>query len=129
RGPVFDAIGTLAIALVLFAIAFVLAREMRSLLIGESAAPELERQIDAEFERGPEIRRVIHTLTQHIRPDEILIAAKVEFDPDLTTKQVVDAINAAEERVRAIPGIGTARLYVHTGYGPPRARAAAAPEP
>ena len=84
--PVFDGIGTLAIGLVLLAIAVVLAREMRSLLIGESASPELERQIDAELERGPEIRRVIHTLTQHIGPDEILIAAKAEFDPNLTTE-------------------------------------------
>ena len=83
--PVFDGIGTLAIGLVLLVIAVVLAREMRSLLIGESASPELERQIDAELERAPEIRRVIHTLTQHTGPDEILIAAKVEFDPGLTT--------------------------------------------
>ena len=127
--PVFDGIGTLAIGLVLFAIAFVLAREMRSLLIGESAAPELERQIDAEFERGPEVRRVIHTLTQHIGPDEILIAAKVEFEPDLTTKQIVDAINAAEERVRAIPGIGTARIYVEPDIGPAETVAEAAPPP
>ena len=102
--PVFDGIGTLAIGLVLFAIAFVLAREMRSLLIGESAAPELERQIDAEFERAPEIRRVIHTLTQHIGPDELLIAAKVEFDPDLTTEQLVDAINAARGARARDPG-------------------------
>jgi cation diffusion facilitator family transporter len=117
--PVFDGIGTLSIGLVLLAIAAVLAREMRSLLIGESAAPELERQIDAEFERAPEVRRVIHTLTQHIGPDELLIAAKLEFAPDLTTQQIVDAINAAEVRVRAIPGIGTARIYVEPDVGPP----------
>ena len=127
--PVFDGIGTLAIGIVLFAIAFVLAREMRSLLIGESAAPELERQIDAELERAPEIRRVIHTLTQHIGPDEILIAAKVEFDPDLTTQQLVDAINAAEVRVRAIPGIGTARIYVEPDVGAPETVAEAAAPP
>jgi cation diffusion facilitator family transporter len=125
--PVFDGIGTLAIGLVLFAIAFVLAREMRSLLIGEAAAPELERQIDAEFERAPEIRRVIHTLTQHTGPDELLIAAKVEFAPELTTQQIVDAINAAEVRVRAIPGIGAARIYVEPDTGAPETVAEAAP--
>jgi cation diffusion facilitator family transporter len=117
--PVFDGIGTLAIGLVLLAIAVVLAREMRSLLIGESASPELERQIDDELGRAPEIRGVIHTLTQHIGPEELLIAAKLEFDPNLTTGQIVDAINAAEERVRAIPGVGTARIYVEPDVGPP----------
>jgi len=128
--PIWDGIGTLAIGLVLLGIAAVLAREMRSLLIGESASPELERKIDEEFGRAPEIVRVIHTLTEHIGPDEILIAAKVEFAPDLTTQQIVDAINAAEVRVRAIPGIGTARIYVEPDVGPPETvEEAAAPPP
>jgi divalent metal cation (Fe/Co/Zn/Cd) transporter len=70
---------------------------------------------------------VIHTLTQHTGPDEILIAAKVEFAPDLTTQQLVDAINAAEVRVRAIPGIGAARIYVEPAIGPPETVAEAAP--
>jgi cation diffusion facilitator family transporter len=128
--PVFDGIGTLAIGILLLGIAFVLAREMRSLLIGESASPELERRIDAEFERAPEVRRVIHTLTEHLGPDEILIAAKVEFDPGLTMAQLIDAINAAEVRVRAIEGIGTARIYVEPDVGPPETvEEAAAPPP
>jgi divalent metal cation (Fe/Co/Zn/Cd) transporter len=127
--PVFDGIGTLAIGLVLLGIAIVLAREMRSLLIGESASPELEAKIDAEFERGPEVRRVIHTLTQHIGPDELLIAAKVEFDPRLSVRQLVDAVNAAEERVRAIPGIGTARIYVEPDVGAPESVTEAAAPP
>ena len=83
---------------------------MRSLLIGESASPELQAQIEAELERGPRVRRVIHTLTQHTGPDELLVAAKVEFDPELTTPQLVDAINACEARVRAIAGTGRADL-------------------
>jgi divalent metal cation (Fe/Co/Zn/Cd) transporter len=115
---------------VLLAIAIVLAKEMRSLLIGESASPELEAKIDAELERAREVRRVIHTLTQHIGPDEILIAAKVEFDPGLTVKQLVDAIDAAEDRVRAVGGIGTVRIYVEPGVGPSETvTEAAAPPP
>jgi cation diffusion facilitator family transporter len=115
--PVFDGIGTLAIGVLLLCIAIVLAVEMRSLLIGESADPDLQRRIEAEFERGPGVRRVIHTLTQHIGPEEILVAAKVEFDPGLTTAQLVDAINACEQRVRAIAGVGQARIYVEPDIG------------
>src|SRR4051794_12612081 len=44
--PVFDGIGTLAIGLLLLVIAVLLAKEMRSLLIGESATPELQRRIE-----------------------------------------------------------------------------------
>jgi cation diffusion facilitator family transporter len=115
--PVFDGIGTLSIGVLLICIAVVLAVEMRSLLIGESASPELQRKIEAEFERGDGVRRVIHILTQHIGPEELLVAAKVEFDPGLTTVQLVDAINACEERVRATAGVGTARIYVEPDIG------------
>ena len=52
------------------------------LLIGEAASPELQRSIEAEFEGTPGVSRVIHTLTQHLGPDEVLIAAKLEFEPD-----------------------------------------------
>jgi cation diffusion facilitator family transporter len=115
--PVFDGVGTLAIGVLLICIAVVLAVEMRSLLIGESASPELQRKIEAEFERGDGVRRVIHILTQHIGPEELLVAAKLEFDPGLTTVQLVDAINACEERVRATAGVGTARIYVEPDIG------------
>jgi cation diffusion facilitator family transporter len=125
--PVFDGIGTLAIGVLLIGIAVVLAIEMRSLLIGESASPDLQRKIEAEFERAPGARRVIHILTQHMGPEELLVAAKVEFDPGLTTEQLVDAINACEERVRAIAGVAGARIYVEPDVGDRESIAQAAP--
>src|SRR3954452_12384780 len=114
--PIWDGIGTLLIGVVLLVIAVVLAIEMRSLLIGESAPPELQRRIEAEFEGSPGVRRVIHTLTQHIGPDELLIAAKVEFEPGLSTSQLVDAINESERRVRTVSP--KARIYVEPDIGP-----------
>ncbi len=115
--PVFDGIGTLAIGVLLLCIAVVLAIEMRSLLIGESASPELQRRIAGEFESAPGVRSVIHILTQHIGPEELLVAAKVEFDPDLTTVQLVEAINACEQRIRVIAGGNAARIYVEPDIG------------
>jgi cation diffusion facilitator family transporter len=125
--PIFDGIGTLGIGALLICIAVVLAIEMRSLLIGESASPDLQRRIEAEFERAPGVRRVIHILTQHTGPEELLVAAKVEFDPRLTSKQLVAAINACEERVRAIAGVATARIYVEPDIGDRESIAQAAP--
>lgn len=127
--PVFDGIGTLAIGVLLLCIAVVLAIEMRSLLIGESASPELQRRIQGELERGPGVRRVIHLLTQHIGPDELLIAAKVEFDPHLTATQIVEAIDAGERRVRTTDGVGGARIYVEPDIGARESVAEAAPRP
>ena len=126
--PIFDGFGTLAIGALLLCIAFVLAREMRSLLIGESAAPELQHQIEAAFAQSSGVRSVIHVLTQHLGPDELLIAAKLEFEPDLTTAELVDAVNAAEKRVRAAaPELEGARIYVEPDLGPRETVVEAAP--
>lgn len=102
--PVFDGLGTLAIGVLLMAIAIVLAIEMKSLLIGEAASPHVVQRIEAEMTQEPGVRRVIHMLTQHLGPDELLVAAKVEFDPALSTAELTAVINACEARVRsAVP--------------------------
>ena len=51
--------------------------------------------------------RVIHMRTQHIGPDQILVAAKVELDPSLDTAGVTATIDRAQERVRKAVPIAT----------------------
>jgi cation diffusion facilitator family transporter len=97
----FDALGSIAIGLLLGAIAIVLAVEMKSLLIGESAAPSQQRAIASAIEERPEVRRLIHLRTQHLGPEQLLVCAKVELDSELSFLGVVDAINAIESGVRA----------------------------
>ena len=99
-----DGIGSLAIGLLLATAAAILAVEMKSLLIGESASPEMQRMIVDALEAGPELAQVIHMRTVHISPDSILVAAKVEVRDADTTAQVAEAIDTAERRVRsAVP--------------------------
>jgi len=98
--PRWDGIGTLAIGVLLGAVAFVLAVEMKSLLIGEAATPTDVERIRTALVDG-EITRVIHLRTVHVGPESVLVAAKVAFAPDAEMAQVAKAINAAEDRVRA----------------------------
>ena len=100
----FDALGSVIIGLLLIVIAWILAREMKSLLIGESVLPEQRQAIDRAIENSDDVVRVIHRRTQHLGPDEVLVAAKVEFRNDLSMVGLSSAINAAETRVRhAVP--------------------------
>ncbi len=99
--PVWDGVGTLSIGILLGVIAVILAFEMKSLLIGESAVPEQVARLRREIEDGDDVDRLIHMRTQHIGPEELLVAAKVSFRPGLTTSQLADAIDAAESRARA----------------------------
>ena len=99
--PVWDGIGTLSIGVLLATIAILLAVEMQSLLIGEGVLPEHRRDLLAAASASPGVRRVIHLRTQHFGPEEILVALKLEFDPDLDMAGLAGAIDAAEARLRA----------------------------
>ena len=61
-----DAAGSIAIGVLLGCVAVVLATEMKSLLIGESASPAVQAAIVDAIEAGPEVQRVIHLRTLHV---------------------------------------------------------------
>ncbi len=99
--PVFDAVGSLAIGLLLGAIAILLGYEMKSLLIGEAAAPAVQRTIRAVIEQHERVNALIHMRTQHLGPEELLVGAKVELDPALSLAEATAVINDLEARIRA----------------------------
>ncbi|SDE52202.1 cation diffusion facilitator family transporter [Glycomyces harbinensis] len=97
---VFDALGTLSIGVLLVLIAIVLAIEIRSMLIGESATLEDIDAIKAAINEGDE-NSLIHLKTLHVGPDELLVAAKIGIGHSETGEQVAAEIDAAEARIRA----------------------------
>ncbi|MFE0134732.1 cation diffusion facilitator family transporter [Streptomyces sp. NPDC059037] len=98
---VWDGIGTLCIGVLLILIAIILAAETKSLLLGEAAGTEEVEKIEKALVDGDTVTRVIHMRTLHLGPEELLVAAKVAVQHDDTATEVANAINAAEERIRA----------------------------
>jgi len=96
-----DGAGSIAIGILLGCVAAVLAVEMKSLLIGESASPDMQRAIVAAVEDGPQVDRVIHLRTLHVGPDSLLVAAKVAVRRGESAERIVAAIDDAERRIRA----------------------------
>ncbi len=96
-----DVAGTVAIGLLLVAVAVVLAIETKSLLLGESAAIEDQRVIEQAILEGDNVLDIISLRTLHLGPEEILVACKISVRPTDVVKEVTDAINAVEERIRA----------------------------
>ncbi len=96
----FDAMGSLSIGVLLGIIAIILAVEMRSLLLGESASPEIIRTLEDAIKKHPDVCRIIHMRTEHIGPEELLVALKVELSGELDTAGVSAAINSIEETMR-----------------------------
>jgi cation diffusion facilitator family transporter len=102
--PLYDAIGTLLIGVLLTIIAIILAVEMKSLLLGETATRAVQERIRACIEQGPEVERLIHLRTQHLGPDELLVGAKVAFVEGLSVPELAAAVNRVEATVRgAVP--------------------------
>jgi cation diffusion facilitator family transporter len=99
--PRWDAVGSIAIGVLLVTIAIVLAIEMKSLLLGESASQDEADKINAAVTGSAGVLSLIHMRTQHLGPDELLVAAKVEFDHALTVGQLAEAIDTAEVALRA----------------------------
>jgi divalent metal cation (Fe/Co/Zn/Cd) transporter len=100
--PRWDAVGSIAIGLLLIAIAIVLASEMKHLLIGESVDPVLQEEFRTQIESDPQIKEIIHMKTLHIGPDDVLVAAKIDVDPSLSISELARAIDAAEVRIRSV---------------------------
>ena len=97
---VFDGIGSILIGIILGVVAFFLGNETRSLLIGEAADPELIDRINEILRSEENIRMVIRLRSLQLGPEDILLAAKVEFDHRLTTREISNLINGIEAEIR-----------------------------
>ncbi|KAA0274863.1 MAG: cation diffusion facilitator family transporter [Acidobacteria bacterium] len=109
--PVFDGIGTLAIGALLVAVGVFLAVEMQSLLLGEAAVPEQREAIATSASAVPGVGKVVHMRTQHLSPDDLLVALKVDFDEGMSAAAAGEVVNDCEAAIRAAVPIAT-HIYV-----------------
>jgi cation diffusion facilitator family transporter len=101
---VWDAVGTLAIGVLLVLVAVILGIETKSLLVGEGARPADVTSIRDAINEEAAVEALIYLKTLYLGPEELLVAAKVAFSPRKKLAEVAAAINALEARVRsAVP--------------------------
>ncbi|GAA2325693.1 cation diffusion facilitator family transporter [Dactylosporangium salmoneum] len=104
---VFDGISTLIIGALLVAIAWVLAMETKSLLVGEAASKAHIAKIREALLAEPLFDRIVHLRTMHLGPDELLVAVKVTVAEGTLAEDISGATNNAEARIRAAVPIAT----------------------
>jgi len=95
-----DAGGSIAIGVVLVGVAIFLAKEIQSLLVGESADAKLEAAVKQLAIDDPNVDEMLRLLTVQQGPGEIVVAAKLRFRSGLETRQLVDAINSFERELK-----------------------------
>jgi len=97
----FDVIGSAVIGALLVVVAVVLAIEVKSLLIGESASHESIARIRAAIEGTPGVSRIIHMKTLHVAPEELLVGVKIGVDESATASDIATTIDTVERNLRA----------------------------
>lgn len=98
--PLWDALGTISIGILLIVVAFFIAVEVKDLLIGQSVEPKILSEMRAFLEARPEIQELFSLLTMQFGPDA-MVAVKARMVPTGSEREMVNAINRVESDFRS----------------------------
>ncbi len=93
--PLWDAIGTLLIGILLIVVAVFVAVEVKAMLIGQSVEPAIAVEMRSYLEARPEVKRVLNLITLQLGND-VMIAVKAEMAASGSATQLLASINAVE---------------------------------
>ena len=109
--PRIDGLASIAIGIILAVVAALLAREAKSLLIGESADEELVGKIRQLVAAKDWVTEVNHVRTIHTAPNEVFVAISADLDDCITIGEGERLIEMLEAELRsAIPELSS--IYV-----------------
>lgn len=97
--PIFDAIGSIGIGVLLIVVSFFLAVKIKSLLIGQSADNETRDEIKLFLQARPEVDQILNLITLQLGP-QVMVAVKAKMAPVGTPEQLIASINACEAALR-----------------------------
>ncbi|MFI5138668.1 MAG: cation diffusion facilitator family transporter [Sphingobacteriales bacterium] len=92
HNPYYDGIASMAIGAVMIAISMLLVHESKSLLMGETPGRKTIRKIVALAQADEAVIKVKKHYSMYLAPEEIILQLNTVFKPDLTTKEITDAI-------------------------------------
>jgi cation diffusion facilitator family transporter len=116
-----DGVASVVIGLLLAAVAFVVARESRKLLVGESATPEVVESIRAAVVADESVHGVVELLTMQMSPVVLLVNVSVTLHESPDARAVLAAVRRIRERVIAAQPAAK-HVYVQPVVGPTRER-------
>ncbi len=104
--PIYDALGSICIGIVLILVAFFLVVRLQGLLVGKSAEPDLQQRINELIAEHDQIESVLNTITLQMGP-KVMLAAKIVINPETSVGDAVVLINDLERKLKdAFPEIG-----------------------
>lgn len=96
---VYDAMGSIAIGVLLVGVAFAVGKEIHDLLIGQSAEPEIRGEICNQLNRMDEIDQLFNVITLQMG-DDVMVAVKARMVETGSVERLIDDINRCEAELR-----------------------------
>lgn len=100
KNPYFDPSASIAIGLVLAAIAIFLGRESGALLVGERTNRSKMKKVQELIEADEAVEKVGDLLTMQLGPDQVLLTVEIQFRRNLSIEQLEATIDRIEKRIR-----------------------------
>tara|TARA_R110002051_G_scaffold108532_1_gene181256 strand:- start:21467 stop:22429 length:963 start_codon:yes stop_codon:yes gene_type:complete len=97
-----DAVGTIAIGVLLIVVAIILGIETKSLLVGEGATVKQRNLIRDTINAHPDVHSLIHMKTLYLGPEELMVAAKIDFGAQTRLISVAASIDSVEHEIRSV---------------------------
>ncbi|WP_133477480.1 cation diffusion facilitator family transporter [Cognatilysobacter segetis] len=98
--PIWDAVGTIGIGVLLIVVAVFVAVEIKAMLIGQSMDPLRERELRDYLAARPEIARVLNVITIQLGNDA-MVSVQAQMREAGDAIAMVEAINAVERGMKA----------------------------
>jgi cation diffusion facilitator family transporter len=101
KNPYFDGIASMLIGVTLTAVSLLLAKESRSLLMGEPAASETIDEVVKIARSNPAIKNIEEHLSMVLSPKEVLLILKPEIKQSLSSSEIVEAIQSIKKNIQS----------------------------
>lgn len=101
NNPLFDAVASMLIGLVLILVAITMVRESKGLLVGESASSSIVKGIYEIVNSEDKVKTLYYPLTMHLAPNEILLALDVEFSKEMSVDELFNTVTHLEEQIKS----------------------------
>jgi cation diffusion facilitator family transporter len=98
--PLFDALGSISVGILLVVVSVVIIWEIKGMIVGESAEPATRRAIEEHLVAQPEIKRVLRLITLQWG-EKIVVAVQAEMAPTASPATLIGSINRIEASLQA----------------------------
>jgi cation diffusion facilitator family transporter len=95
----FDALGSIAVGALLIVVAVAIMREVKSMIVGESAEPALRAEIRRFVEAQPEVGKIVNLITLQWG-EHLVVAVQAQMAPQPSAEALVAAINRVEHAIQ-----------------------------